>query len=341
MLEKDGDIQVVGEAADGAAAVQAASTLKPDLATMDIGMPGMDGFEAIGRIMSRSPVPILVVTGQPTARSGELVFEAVRRGALDLAQKPLLWTDKLAGAQLRAQVRRLARVPVVHHAARKPVAAMGVGGAPPQLGRALSHLVPGRIRLVAIGASAGGPGAVAAILSQLGKEVQAAVAVVQHIPSGFAQSFARFLANSCALQVAVLGRREPCQPGHVWIAPDDRHLVVTSEGSLVAVDTPPLGGHRPSVDVLFASAAQAFGPAAAGVILSGIGSDGAQGMVELRRAGALTLAQDEATSAVFGMPRAAVRAGGVEQVLPLPELALLLATLTAPRRREGRGRGGE
>jgi two-component system chemotaxis response regulator CheB len=181
-----------------------------------------------------------------------------------------------------------------------------------------------RCRVVGIAASAGGPGAVVSVLGGLPAGFGASVAVVQHVPSGYAARFARYLAENTKLQVVCVEGAAPARPGLVLVAPDGRHLVATSETEFAPSDDPAIDGHRPSATALFRSLARHHGPHAAGIVLSGIGRDGADGLAELRAAGGLTIVQDESTSTVYGMPRAAQEAGAAQVVLPLPEIAPLL-----------------
>jgi len=319
-LEADGDIRVVGEAADGAEVLKVITREKPHLVTMDLQMPGTSGFEAIEEIMAKLPVPILVVTGQSRGGSAA-AFEAIRRGALQLAEKPPPGRSP-AGTELRAQVRLLSKIPVVRHVAgsrdkASPRAPVFVPTARTPTPIAAAAQPP----LVGVAASAGGPGAIATLLAQLPPSFGGCLAVVQHLPKGFAASFVDFLRSRTQLRVRIVTDSAAREPGTVLVAPDDRHLVVSSKNLLRAVDLPPLGGFRPSATVLFQSMADVLGPAAIGIVLSGMGTDGAEGLERMRRQGSLTIAQDEATSAVYGMPRAAAERGAASLVLPLAKIA--------------------
>lgn len=315
----DRDIQVVGEANDGSQALSVILRQRPHLVTMDLQMPVGSGLDAIEEIMAKCPVPILVVTGH-SKRSSAAAFEAIRRGALQLAEKPA--PGRSSGAtELRAQVRLLSKVPVVWHVAggrNKPRPRRSV--APASLGRTVAH-PSGAPLVIGVGASAGGPGAIAMLLGQLPVPFAGCVAVVQHLPKGFAASFVDFLKSRTRLKVKLVTDRAPREPGAVLVAPDDRHLVLANRNEFVAVELPRVDGFRPSATVLFRSLADTFGPDAVGVVLSGMGNDGAEGLQRMRRRGSLTIAQDESTSAVYGMPRAAVEAGAAELVLPLNQIA--------------------
>src|SRR6266540_945681 len=335
ILEVDRDIRVVGEAGDGSQALRVIMQERPHLVTMDLKMPGTSGFEAIEEIMAKMPIPILVVTGH-SRKSSAAAFEAIRRGALQLAEKPMLGSGSSA-RELRAQVRLLARVPVVRHVAgsrdkplRHPTAAAVV-----PLPRDTVQTSAGRAPLlVGVAASAGGPGAIAALLAQIGTPFPGCIAVVQHLPKGFAGSFVEFLQSRTHLRVSLVQDSAAREAGTVLVAPDDRHLVLVDRYRLRAIDRPPVDGFRPSATVLFRSMADILGSDAAGVILSGMGNDGADGLERMRRNGALTIAQDEATAAVYGMPRAASERGAAELVLPLGQIAAALTRSRSARKQE-------
>lgn len=337
ILEEGGHFEVVGEAASGSEALELVARVRPHLVTLDVRMPGMDGLEVLSRLMAEHPCPVLVVTDLPTGPDGGVAFEAVRRGALDVARKPDP-EDEAAVKRLRDQARLLATVPVVRHlgvrGSSQPAplpSARPAGEVPPLAFERNGSQRP--VRVVGIGASAGGPAAVATVLAALAHRTSATLAVVQHLPAGFAGSFARFLAERCKLEVIVAGRPVPVGGSKVVLPPDDRHLSC-ERGHLVASDAPAEHGLRPAVDVLFRSLATTYGSAVAAVVLTGIGRDGAEGLAAVRGAGGLTIAQDDATSAVWGMPRAAVMAGGAARVLPLGAIgpAIIAATTARSRR---------
>lgn len=310
-LEQDGDLRVVGTAGDAAAAITAVAALRPHVVTMDIQMPGDDGLAAIEQIMARSPVPIVVVSA--LARGDQtLLFEAVTRGALEVAIKPAGPAD---AAALRAAVRRVAGIPVVPHVRALRAAR---SAAAPDVRRSSGDAA----RMVGIAASAGGPAALDVVLGALPASLPACVALVQHLPPGFVAPFANYLRTRTQLEVVLLrpGEAIDARPGHLVLAPAEHHLAAVSPHRLGAVATPPVHGHRPSATVLFASLARFVGDRAIGVILTGIGDDGATGLRELRSRGALTLGQDARTCAVYGMPRAAFEIGAVARMLPLSEI---------------------
>jgi len=312
-LEEDGDLRVVGTAADGDAAIAAVAELRPDVVTMDIQMPGGGGLLAIEQVMARHPVPIVVVSTR-VRKDQTLPFEAIRRGALEVALKPAGPADAVA---LRAAVRRVAGIPVIPHVAALRVAR------PPLLVTPPVRPNPQAPRIIGIGASAGGPAALDVVLGALPATLPACIAVVQHLPAGFVASFATYMRSRTPLEVVLAepGAAAEVRAGRVVLAAGDHHLVAATPRLLAASSEPPLRGHRPSATMLFGSLARVFGDRAVGVILTGIGDDGAAGLFEMRAQGALTLGQDEQTSAVYGMPSAAQKMGAVTRVLPLPEIA--------------------
>lgn len=316
-IEDSRDLEVCGVATDGREAVELCSQLAPDLVTMDVRMPVMDGLSAIEEIMSRRPTPILVMTADPRGETGELAVEALRRGALDLMQKPLDWPIPFDRAHaLRERIRLLASVPVVHHMRPRTRAAPSRPSAP-------EHPV----EIAAIGASTGGPPALARILGGLPSDYRVPIAIVQHISSGFAANLVRWLDGVTRLEVRLARDGDVLGPGLVLLAPDGRHMEVGRGGRVSLTNGPPVDGHRPSVTVLLESVARSFGARSAGLLLTGMGRDGAAGLQAIRRAGGATAAQDRDSSAVWGMPRAAVELGAAASQLPLDGCAPWLVRL--------------
>lgn len=324
ILESDAGIRVVGEAADGVEAVREAVRLTPDLITMDVVMPGMDGLEATKEIMIAAPTPILIVSSTGNRSVMDLSFDATQAGALAVVTKP---ESPLAPAfaekrdQLLAMVKAMAQVKVVRRWGPRP-------------GRLTARQAPAsRLdddrRLVLIGASTGGPAALRRILMDLPRDFAAPILVVQHIAKGFVEGLAAWLNAGCTLHVKVAEEAEILQPRVVYLAPDDRHLGVRPDGRALISDRAPIGGFRPSATFLFETAATALGRNAIALILTGMGNDGVAGLRPLHEAGALVLAQDERTSVVYGMAQEAVRAGVVDSVLPLEVMGARLAELVA------------
>lgn len=326
LLRSDREITVVGEAKNGAEAVDLAVRLRPDLIAMDIHMPVMDGLEATKEIMVRAPTPIVLVTSSASRADATLSFDALRAGALTVIAKPDNPTSPGFDGrreQLLRTLKAMAQVKVVRRWVERPSAR--------RPGPSLSAPAGGA-RIVAIAASTGGPAALQGILGALPRHFSTPVVVVQHIATGFGAALADWLNASSPLRVKVAEDGEALTERTVFLAPDDRHLGVTANGRVALSDGPPVGGHRPSATHLFASVAHAFGRAAAAVMLTGMGRDGVDGLRAVKDAGGRVIAQDEATSVVYGMPREAAEAGLVDEVLAVDEMAAMLATLTGAAR---------
>ncbi|MFH1569292.1 MAG: chemotaxis-specific protein-glutamate methyltransferase CheB [Gemmatimonadota bacterium] len=327
ILDSDPGIHVVGTAQDGEEAVKAVAQTKPDVITMDINMPKLDGFEATRRIMETCPTPIVIVSGSWDTGEVATAFRAVEAGALAVLARPLGLGHpdhaKTAG-ELVQTVKLMSEVKVVRrwpHLRREPV----VLPAPPgmQVRRAAAD-----VRLVAIGASTGGPQVLQTILSDLPKSYPVPVLIVQHIAAGFVQGLVEWLAQTSGFPVHVAIHGERLLPGHAYVAPDGLHLGVDGNGGGIALSTgEPENGLRPAVSHLFRSVSRAYGPHAVGVLLTGMGKDGAQELKEMREAGALTLAQDKHSSVVFGMPGEAVALEAAVHVLAPEAIGRVLASL--------------
>jgi len=312
LLGSDPAITVVGTAANGQEAVEMTERLQPDLITMDIRMPVMDGLEAIEQIMADHPTPILVVTEDVSER---LTFQALERGALELIRKPggpgLGLEGTRAREELRSKVKLLSSIRVVRHVAG--ARRRRVSTHEPRERHVRKHVV-------AIAGSTGGPRALLRVLSSLPADFPAGLLVVQHISRGFSLGLAEWLDQECAIRVRLARSGDSIEPALALVAPEDRHMLVTSGGRIDLDGSAPLEGHRPSATLLFRSVASVFGARATGLIMTGMGSDGAEGLHDIYRSGGMTIAQDAATSTVFGMPRAAVELGAARVVLPLEEI---------------------
>jgi len=325
VLSQDPDIEVVGEAADGQEAVELCHKLQPDLVTMDIQMPRMNGYEAIRRIMSESPRPIVVLTSSMSDRELGISFKALEHGALMVLGKPSnlsMPTEEVR--RLLDQLKAMAEVKVVgrRRDLNSPPVALAPAK-PPLPGQARS-----KVELICLGASTGGPPALQTILLGLDPASTPPIVVVQHINPGFVGSLATWLDETTRFQVKPAAAGERLLPGKVLLAPEERHLMVVRGGRVNLVSGLAVDGHLPSVTALFRSAA-AYGPAAVGVLLTGMGRDGAQGLLEMKQAGAKTIAQDKKSSVVWGMPGEAVALGAADDVLPLASVAGRLRALCA------------
>ena len=326
------DLELVARVDNGADAVAQTLELRPDLVIMDIQMPRLDGLAATEQIMAQAPTPILVVTSDPWRGGVDLSFKALSAGALDLVGKPgLLPTDAAGRATFLRKVRLLAQIPVIRHVRGRD----RPGPAPPEPARRLGRpRPPGRgAPLVGIIGSTGGPKALARLFDELPGELPASLLIVQHITRGFTEHLARWLDAHSALRVReAIGGLEPA-PATAYIAPSGHHLELDESGRLKLRAGERAGGHCPNGDVLLESLSAHAPRRTLGLILSGMGEDGARGLASLRRAGAPTLAQDEASSVVWGMPRAALEREAVEEVVELDRLAeAITARVEAMRR---------
>lgn len=321
MLTSDPGITVIGEARNGLEAVEMADRLRPDLITMDVNMPELDGLEATMRIVGKTPTPIIIVSSQANESEVELSLEATRAGALMVLPKPASPTSPRFREQqthLVAMVKAMSDVKVVRRwgasTPTRPHRALGIHPA----------RQAERPRVIAIGASTGGPAAIRDLLDALPAGLSVPILVVQHISKGFVGGLANWLGANTTLEVRVATASEVVRPGCVYLAPDDHHLGIGEDGRINLSTAPAIGSFRPSATHLFASTAAAYGSRMIALILTGMGDDGVTGLRAVHAAGGMVVAQDEATSIVYGMPREAARAGVVNTVLPLPEIAAFL-----------------
>ena len=313
-LGSDPEISVTGVARNGIEAVTMAGRKRPDVIAMDVHMPGLDGFEATRRIMENAPVPIVIVSGSSRRDDDMLAFKAVQAGAVACVRAPSGFSDPGHAAQAAELLRTIKAMSEVKVVKRWPrvIARPAAGISAPAK---LPETAPGMIQLVAMGASTGGPVVLQSILSRLPAGLSAPIVVVQHMSPGFIESFARWLGESTPLKVSVASHGETAQPGHVYVAPDGRHLTVGGGAVMQLTDGEPENGMRPSVSRLFRSIAGNFGRNSAGILLTGMGEDGALELKAMRSAGAVTIAQDSESSLINGMPGMAVRAGAAAYVL--------------------------
>ena len=300
--------RVLWVATDGAQAVDFCVAQPPDVVLMDLIMPKFDGIEATRRIMAQAPCAILVVTSSVGANAWR-VYEAMGAGALDAVDTPTLADNRLAGASQPL----LAKIDQIGRLLEKPVA--------PPTPRPAAAVSRGAAPLIAIGASAGGPGALAAVLGKLPADFGGSIVIVQHVDKAFAEGMAQWLDSQTELTVRVAESGDRPRPGEVLLAATNDHLHIARTGSLDYTSEPAATPYRPSVDVFFHSVVEHWYGNAVGVLLSGMGRDGAIGLKAMRAKGYLTIAQDEATSAVYGMPKAAAALDAARRILPLDSIA--------------------
>lgn len=323
LLEEAGDFQVVGVATDGSEAVGEVARLQPDIVLMDCNMPGLDGVEATKLIMQRCPTPIVLATASLDARRVEPTFDAIKQGALALVEKPTALgtpAHHALVAHLLRMLRLMAEVKVVRRwpqrqTVRQPPAV------PP------TAAVGDPLDVIALAGSTGAPGVIADILAPLEAARTLPILIVQHLAQGFLDGLVHWLDGRTALSVEVARHDVMVEAGRVFVAPDDRHLGITRTGRIHLGDEPPEEGFRPSATHLFRSVAKAYGPRSLGILLSGMGRDGAAGLQAICKAGGLTVAQDQASCVVFGMPGEAVRLGAARRVLSPPAIAQLIMSL--------------
>lgn len=323
LLSEHPDIEVIGEAADGQGAIDLCQRLRPDVMTLDMVLPGKTGVQVTEHVMAYCPLPILIVSSSTNRADLMKTYDALAAGAVDVLDKPTA-ANPAWERELVAAVRRVARIRVIRHP-RARLAGYAQNGAFEPVAAP-----EGGFRLVAIGASTGGPAAVLSILASLPADFRLPIAVVLHIGAAFGGALSEWLRAQLpfAVREAVDGEPVPA-PGRctVFLADGGRHLAVRG-GVFRLTDDPERYSCRPSVDVLFESVAAELGPAAVGCLLTGMGKDGAAGLLALRRAGAHTIAQDEETSVIYGMPGEAARLGAAREVLPVQDIGPRITALS-------------
>ena len=318
IFSEDPHFHVIGTAADGEQAVDMVRRKQPDVITMDLHMPRMDGIEAVRLIMESVPTPIVIVSGSSEPTEVAETFRAIEAGAVCLVEKPVSPKHPRAkeiADKLRQMVKLMSEVRVVRRWPRRSTAA------PKPIETKAAVKVRREVQLIAIGASTGGPLVLQTILNGLVGKLSVPVVIVQHMADSFTQGFAEWLAQSTQMPVTVASDGEVLQRGRVYIAPEHRHTEISAGLRIKLSDVPPCNGHRPSVAPLFRSVAELLAPNAIGVLLSGMGRDGAEELKLLRDAGALTIAQDLTSSVVPGMPGEAIRLGAAEKILAPEKIA--------------------
>jgi two-component system, chemotaxis family, protein-glutamate methylesterase/glutaminase len=336
IINRQSDMECIGSAADPFAAREMIRNLNPDVITLDVEMPRMDGIDFLSKLMRLRPMPVVMVSTL-TERGADVTLRALELGAIDFVAKPKIGvadglkqlandiTDKIRIAS-KAHIHRLPSAAVATPATSTPGSAATATGAAPAAAARPAPASVGHLsteKLIFIGASTGGTEATKEVLTNLPAD-SPAVVITQHMPPGFTRNYAARLDGLCRIRVKEAVDGERILPGHAYIAPGGMHLSVERSGANYVArvqDGDPVNRHKPSVEVLFKSAAKVAGPNAIGIMLTGMGADGAKAMREMRDAGAYCVAQNEASCVVFGMPREAIAAGAVQEVLPLKDIA--------------------
>jgi two-component system chemotaxis response regulator CheB len=330
IVDGSDEFRVIGTARNGYDALTQIHALDPAIVTLDLEMPELDGLQALGYIMSETPRPVVILSAATSGTGDDITIRALELGAVDFVRKP--------SGPISLDL-PLVREPLLR--ALRAAACVNLGGVP-MLGRqgparrASGPLESAGARfIVAIAASTGGPRALAEVIPKLPRHLDAAVMVVQHMPSGFTKSLAARLNMLSPLEVTEAEEGTTLVHGHVYVAPGGRHMRIQLRGDLPVIaldDTPPIWGVRPSADPLFRSVAELFGSSAVGVVLTGMGRDGAAGLRAIREAGGAGVVQDAATSIIYGMPQAALAAAGADRIAPLGEVAPAITELVTRRR---------
>ncbi|MGE0084607.1 MAG: chemotaxis-specific protein-glutamate methyltransferase CheB [Desulfococcaceae bacterium] len=311
ILSEDSGIQVAGQAVNGADALKKVEELRPDIVTMDVDMPVMDGLEAISRIMSSHALPILVVTSRADANTA---WHAISKGALEVIPKPDV--NEVSGAEFSRKVRMLARVKVISHIRRDCSPRMEA-----QTHTYAGDSRPGTGKLVAIASSTGGPKALSILLSALPENFPCPIVIAQHIAADFVSGMVNWLDKIVSLKVKTGVDGESLVPGTVYISPSEKHMRA-EQGKRIGFAPVQTGDiYFPSCNILLTSAAEVYGSGCIGIILTGMGDDGISGLRAIKDAGGFTIAQDEQTSVIFGMPRVAIEKGCADKVLPIHKIA--------------------
>ena len=334
IISSDETLQVVGQAKDGREAVTLAESLKPDVITMDINMPHVDGLQATAQIMTTNPRPIVIVSSE-SREGADSTLKALELGAIDFVPKPSSGIDldmQSVREDLLRKVRMSAKVRVVRTASRLASTVQAANAAPASSAAtqksvpqprpaAASASLDQRFPVVVLGASTGGPATVMRLAPGFTRDFPAAVFLVQHMPASFTTQYAAQLAEFTGIRVKEAESNEPVQPGTLYICPGGQHLRITPTGRIqLDATSGRINGYLPNIDVTMESAASFAGSMAIGVVLTGMGNDGAAGAKAVQRAGGLVIAQDEATSVIFGMPAEAIKAANVEQVLGIDNI---------------------
>jgi two-component system, chemotaxis family, protein-glutamate methylesterase/glutaminase len=327
ILNSSPQIEVVGEARTGLEALTLIPKVEPDVICTDLHMPEMDGLEFTFQVMALYPRPILVISVSVQEEDAKHVFELLEAGAVDIFPKPtagLVTNNELFKEELINKIKILSGVKVFRKKQKSP---SQVNNLEAKNFSDFAYKSYPKPKIVVIGASTGGPQALKELFTQLPANFPVPVICVQHICFGFLQGLIDWLATSCPLTIQIAQVGDMPKPGKIYFPAEQLHLKLDAWGRFICSDSPPVGGHRPSVTVSFESVTKYYGKATVGILLSGMGRDGADGMKAIAQAGGFTIAQDEATCVVFGMPKEAINLGAAKQILPIQAIAPRLLTL--------------
>ncbi len=322
LLSEDPEIKVAGTAQNGLEALKKIAELRPNVVTLDLQMPVMDGATTLKNIMKESPVPVIMVSAF-TKKDADVTLECLQAGAVDFVAKP--------SGPVSMDISSVAKdlVAKVKAAAKARTKKTGIVKAAPQTAAKQAKTMK---KAVVIGASTGGPSALEELLSKIPADIPAAMLVVQHMPKIFITSLAERLSRNCAIKVKEGQEGDVLEPGTAYLAPGERHMAVQKKGAGAAItlrDAPPINGTKPNIDVTMGSASEVFGKNTVGVILTGMGNDGTEGMKQIKARGGSTIVQDESTSVVFDMPHNVIKSGSADHILPLPSIPKEIALLAA------------
>lgn len=336
MLSIAPEIHIVGAAGNGAEALELIPSLRPDVVCTDLHMPTMDGLRLTREVMAHHPLPILVMSTSLQPDQTANIFAMLEAGAVDILAKPRGGLESDFGVIAHDLIRKIRILSGVKVVRRRAASNPSTDVAPASVS---TPKPASRPRIVGIGSSTGGPQALEAILGALPREFPLPLMCIQHIAPGFMQGLVTWLGNCCRIGVRTAAAGEAPQPGVAYFAQDSRHLELDECGLFRCSSSGPLDGHRPSVDLAFTSIARCHGPSALGVLLTGMGRDGAQGLLDIERAGGFAIAQDEQSSIVFGMPKAAIQLGVKPLVLSIEQIAPTLMRIAANGTSAGAGHG--
>ena len=327
ILNSSPQIEVVAEARTGLEALTLIPQVQPDVICTDLHMPKMDGLTFISEVMALYPRPILVISVSVQKDDNQNVFQLLDAGAVDVFPKPsagLTMDDDLLKQELINKIKILSGVKVLTKKRKLPSPSKSLETG--NIAAFYSNFYP-NLKVVVIGASTGGPQALQELFTQLPSNFPVPIICVQHICLGFLQGLIDWLANSCRVPIQIAQAGDIPKPGNIYFPLEKQHLELDDRGRFIYSDAPPVVGHRPSITVTFESVAKFYGKATVGILLTGMGRDGAEGMQAIAQAGGFTVAQDEATSVVFGMPKEAIELGSVKKVLPIQAIAPMLLAL--------------